>query len=197
MTESDVVVLHWPTQADEAGLLARRGTPRLLLVEPDADPPVSVDDLEEWIRLPADERDVAARILRLTKRIAASPEQPRVDATGRLFFRDVWVALSPTEARLASALAERFETVVTEDDLGRRGWPDDRWRKNVLRVHVTRLRRRLEPMGLEVRSVRSQGFIMQPEAGSPVGPRVRPGGKAQAEAPTTRPRSPAVKPRLG
>jgi hypothetical protein len=158
---TDVAVLHWPAQATEAEALAASGQPRLLLVAPDADPPVSTDWLEEWVRLPADERDVAARMLSLTKRTAPPADTPRVDATGRFLLGDRWVALSPTEARIAAVLASQFESVVSGDELGSHGWPDKQWDPNALRVHVTRLRHRIEPLGLEIRGVRGQGFIMQ------------------------------------
>jgi len=161
MSQRDVAVLHWPAQSDEAEALAAEGRPRLLLVAPDADPPLAHDALCEWVRLPADERDVAARILLLTRRVDPPPERPRVDANGRLLFRNAWVALSPTEARLASVLAENFEQVVPESELGRRGWPAGPWQTSALRVHLTRLRQRLAPLGLEVRGIRLQGFILQ------------------------------------
>jgi len=161
MSQTDVAVLHWPAQADEADALAADGRPRLLLVAADADPPVADDALCEWVRLPADERDVAARILSLTRRLGPVADRPRVDPSGRLLFRNTWVALSPTEARLASVLAENFDAVVPEAELGRRGWPAGTWGANALRVHLTRLRRRLAPLGLEVRAIRLQGFILQ------------------------------------
>jgi hypothetical protein len=169
---SDVAVLHWPQQASEAEQLAASGRPRLLLVAADADPPVSGDWLEEWVRLPADERDVAARLLSLTRRTASTTSgshAPSVDASGRFLYRDQWVALSPTEARIAAALAIRFESVVGAAELGRSGWPDSRWGANALRVHMTRLRHRIEPLGLEIRGVRGQGFIMQSRPDRPGG----------------------------
>ena len=160
----DVVVLRWPEQSGESLTLARAGRPRLLLVGPDADPPVVADWNVDWVRLPADERDVAARIQALARRVRP-PERPRIDEAGRLLYADGWVALSPIEARLAGLLAERFETIVSADALCDHGWADDgkrRPRSNALRVHLTRLRRRLAPLGLEVRSVRSKGFVLQP-----------------------------------
>lgn len=162
LSDTNVAVLLWPAQADQADALAADGRPRLLLVAADADPPMPEDPLCEWVRLPADERDVAARILILTRRLEpVLPERPRVDANGRMLFRNMWVALSPTEARLASLLAEKFESVVPEADLGRRAWPAGEWGNNNLRVHITRLRRRVAPLDLEVRGVRQQGFILQ------------------------------------
>jgi DNA-binding response OmpR family regulator len=163
LTRTDVAVLHWPAQADEAEALAALGHPRLLLVATDADPPISEDSLCEWVRLPAEERDVAARVLVLARRLGpVAPQPPSVDANDRLLFGDAWVALSPIEARLASALAENFEAVVPHAELGRRGWPSGSWGSGALRVHLTRLRQRLAPLGLEVRAVRLQGFILQP-----------------------------------
>ena len=159
----DVVVLRWPEQSDESSLLAQDGRPRLLLVEPDADPPVVADWNVDWVRLPADERDVAARIQALARRVRP-PERPKVDGAGRLLFGDGWVALSPIEARLASLLVDHYETIVSADALYECGWADDgrrRPRNNALRVHLTRLRRRVGPLGLEVRSVRSKGFVLQ------------------------------------
>jgi len=161
MSQSDVAVLHWPAQAEEADALAVDGRPRLLLVAADADPPVAEDSMCEWVRLPADERDVAARILILTRRLGPVGGRPFVDASDRLLFHDSWVALSPIEARLASVLVENFESVVAEAELGRRGWQEKTWRAGSLRVHMTRLRRRLAPLGLEVRSIRLQGFVLQ------------------------------------
>ena len=174
-----MVVLHWPAQAAEVAALAEIGAARLLLVAAEADPPVSVDSREEWIRLPADERDVAARILSLTRRLEPA-QRPWVDRDGRLFVGAEWVALSPTEGRLAGVLASSFGDVVTEADLGRGGWPAarpgdaPRWGPNTLRVHLTRLRRRVAPLGLEIRSIRSRGFVMQTaeRAGAGVRPEV-------------------------
>jgi len=167
-----VVVLHWPSQAAEVADLAAVGRARLLLVDPDADPPASVDWLEDWVRLPADERDVAARMLGLTRRLDPAPDRPCVDEVGRLFYGGTWTALSPIEARLATALTDRFGSVVDEGELGRVGWPAESREGstrtgNALRIQLTRLRQRLSPLGLEVRAVRSQGFILQAAAGVP------------------------------
>jgi len=185
----DVVVLHWPSQADAVAEHVAAGTARLLLVDPDADPPVSVDWLEDWVRLPADERDVAARMLSLTRRLEPAPERPYVDDVGRLFYSGNWTALSPIEARLASVLADHFDTVVEERELGRVGWPSDsgdgsKHKVNALRVHLTRLRRRLAPLGLEVRAVRSQGFILQVAEGAPSSNPLRHGRRMVAAAPS-------------
>jgi hypothetical protein len=153
-------MLQWPAQAQDAAALAADGKPRLLLVSPEADPPTSTDCLEEWVRLPADQRDVAARLQALAKR--AERLSPRIDGSDRLLYRNRWVGLSPTEARLAKVLVENFEQVVHEADLARRGWPDDEWPGGALRVHLTRLRQKLARIGLEIPSVRRHGVVLQP-----------------------------------
>jgi DNA-binding response OmpR family regulator len=71
------------------------------------------------------------------------------------------VQLSPIKERVARVLVEAGEGVVPEDDLLRRGWPTGDPTANALRVHLHRLRRRVEYLGLEIRSVRSSGWILQ------------------------------------
>jgi len=182
----DIAVLHWPAQAGEVAVLAEQGKARLLLVSPDADPPVSDDWREEWVRMPADERDVAARVLRLTRRTERPDRTPRLDGSGRIFVGERWVALSPIESRLAGALAERYGAVVSEGELVDRGWPEENGGapsgrgSGALRVHVTRLRRRVAPLGLEIRVVRAQGFLLQEAGGTPPGTAARDGNGATA-----------------
>ena len=160
MTSSHVAMIQWPAQADDAAALAADGKARLLLVAPEADPPTSLDCLEEWIRLPADQRDVVARLHILVTRVERLA--PQVDGSDRLLYHNRWVGLSPTEARLAKVLVENFEQVVHESDLAQRGWPDDEWPGGSLRVHLTRLRQKLARIGLEIPSVRRHGVVLQP-----------------------------------
>jgi DNA-binding response OmpR family regulator len=75
--------------------------------------------------------------------------------------------LSPIEARLAQALVEHFGTLVTNDELNSAGWPDEAASATALRVHVMRLRRQLAPLGLELRTVRSFGRVLEARTDSP------------------------------
>lgn len=63
-----------------------------------------------------------------------------------------------------SALVERFGTVVGRDQLARAGWPDGAPGRNALDVHVLRLRRRIEPLGLVIKTVRSRGYLLEAAA---------------------------------
>ena len=67
----------------------------------------------------------------------------------------------PVEARLADALVMRFGAVVGRDTLRRSVWPGTAPGRNVLDVHVLRLRRRLAPLGLAIRTVRSRGYMLE------------------------------------
>jgi hypothetical protein len=70
-----VALVPWPSEAADAAELADAGRPRLLLVAREADPPDVSDELEDWIRVPADERDVEVRARRLA-RLAVGRRSP-------------------------------------------------------------------------------------------------------------------------
>jgi DNA-binding response OmpR family regulator len=157
----DVVLVRWPEEDSRLRHLRESGSPRLLLLNGESAPPESADCLEDWIRLPADDRDVRARVARLASRAETQQPAPQVDGDGLLRYRGRWVALSPVESALATTLVDRFGAVVGRDTLSRRAWPDGTPTRNALDVHMLRLRRRIAPLGVEVRTVRSRGYLMQ------------------------------------
>ena len=157
----DVVLLRWPEESARRAELETAARPRLLLVEPGDPPPDISDPLEDWIRLPAEDRDVRARVATLEARAEDGSTLPEIDDDGLLRYRDQWVSLSPVERELAGALVERFGAVVGRDLMARRAWPTGAPTRNALDVHILRLRRRIAPVGLEVRTVRSRGYLLQ------------------------------------
>jgi DNA-binding response OmpR family regulator len=165
----DVVLVRWPEEDARLRELRASGAPRLLLLNGEAAPPELADCLEDWIRLPADDRDVRARVAILSLRAETDHPAPRVD-DGLLRHRQRWVALSPVEGALAATLVERFGAVVGRDTLARRAWPNGVPTRNALDVHVLRLRRRIAPLGLEIRTVRSRGYLMQAAQPTPEAP---------------------------
>lgn len=166
MHQSDEVdILRWPAERNRVEQLRRSGRPRLLLVDDNWPPPVSSDPLEDWIRLPADQADVSARIEGLLRRLGLRSEiRPDLDEHGVFEFRNTRVALPPIEARLTRALLDRFGTVVTRTELLRAGWPGESPADNALDVRMHRLRRRLEPLGLSVRTIRARGHLLEIKA---------------------------------
>jgi len=157
--EHDVVVLQWPEHADEAERLARVGVAHLLLVGPDSAPPEIESCAEDWVRLPTSEDDVLARLIALRHRAERHPLLPNVDSQGQLSYRGSTMYLPPIEQGLVSLLARRFGSIVTNDELlgvwPRGGAPGS------LRVHISRLRKRLAPIGLVIEARRTTGYVMR------------------------------------
>jgi two-component system OmpR family response regulator len=139
--------------------LASEGRPRLLLLE-DGPPPVVIDPLEDWIRLPADDNEMWARLESLRQRWEAPPK-PKLDEDGVLTWAGGWVALSPIEARLAAVLIEKFSSMVSNHSLVLATQTSDDVRRNSLDVQLHRLRRRLVPIGLVIRTVRKRGYVLE------------------------------------
>jgi DNA-binding response OmpR family regulator len=159
-TEDGIRLVRWPEERELLEQLRAEHAPRLLLVRPPSPAPVVDECEEDWVRLPADDADVRARVLALAARSARHRPGPQVGADGRLRHGGHWIALSPIEHRLAGALAERFGEVVDSGRLTRVAWPNDTTTDGALRVHLTRLRRRLRPLALDVQNVRGRGYLM-------------------------------------
>jgi len=164
-----VVVVHWPEDSARAGELARVGTPRLFLVAPEAEPPVMSDDMCAWVRLPAHERDVQARIVELRTR--ASVARPILGDHGLLWRGAQWVPLSPIEARLTSAFIARPGRVLSRARLQKTGWPEGSPNERSIDARIKALRRRVAPIGMRIHTVRGQGYIaeIQPVSADAVG----------------------------
>ena len=155
-------MLHWPEEDGQRQRLSLSGGPRLLLVEEGQPPPSVLDCLEDWIRIPAAESDLQARVDTLAARNQAHQHYPPgLDRHGVLRYQDRWVALPALEARLTEQLIRRFGAVVGREALLKAGWPGGAPGRNALDVHVLRLRRRLAPLGLVIRTVRSRGYLLE------------------------------------
>ena len=162
VTGSDVAMVRWPGEEHRLERLRAERRPRLLLVESGAAPPLPADDLEDWIRVPAHEVDMMARLAGLERRYQENGSvRPEVGEDGVLRMGRNWVSLPPVDHRLAAALVERFGAVVSREALAKAGWPEAMPARNALDVHVLRLRRRLEPLGLAIRTVRSRGYALE------------------------------------
>jgi hypothetical protein len=162
LTGADVAMVRWPGEEDRLDRLRAERRPRLLLVESGAAPPLPADELEDWIRVPAQEIDMMARLAGLERRFRANGTvRPEVGEDGVLRMGRNWVSLPPVDHRLAAALVDRFGAVVSREALARAGWPEGSPARNALDVHVLRLRRRLDPLGLAIRTVRSRGYALE------------------------------------
>ena len=157
----DVALIQWPSDEALRLELAEMQHPRLLLVEPDVEPPVVSDVLEDWIRLPVSRADRNARVRTLESRIGAeTTPMPVLSRDGLIEYGGARTRLSEIQAILAAALIERFGAVVSRESLVSAAWPDTDASSNNLDVSIGRLRRQLYPLGLRVRTVRSRGYLL-------------------------------------
>jgi DNA-binding response OmpR family regulator len=162
-TGPSVVLIRWPADATVRDDLAARGVPRLLLVDAASAPPKLLLDGEDWLRVPADERDMFARIARLEAR--CRPPEPVDVVVDDLIVRNGsrWVAVSPLEAALVRPLVTNLGRLVTREDLADSGWDDGVARS--LRSRVRGLRIRLTEIGLHLMTVRGRGYILERDDG--------------------------------
>ncbi len=158
--EPTVTVVDWPRERHVVEHLASLGLPRLLLVAEGAEPPYVDVLLADWLRLPAEERDLASPAGR-TAPAGGAGGDPRIRWRRSPLVPGGLGPLSPIEYTVATVLVERFGRLVSDDDLAARAWTGSPPGGAALRVHLTRLRRRIEPIGLEIRTVRSRGHVMQ------------------------------------
>ena len=161
----NVTLLRWPAESNRREQLCSSSVPRLLLLEEGDAPPLPLDCLEDWIRLPAAEADVHARVTALELRSSCHlSSKPELDDDGVVRLGGGWVSLPPVEARITRTMLGRYGQVVSRDSLAQAGWPDGAPGRNALDVHVLRLRRRLSPLGLVIRTVRSRGYLLEAQA---------------------------------
>lgn len=155
----DVAVVHWPAEADRLERLRAAREPRLVVVE-HGQPPVTTDELEDWLRAPADETELRIRLSTLRDRAARSTAAITLE-DGVLRVGNRIVVLPPIQARLADALLERMNAVVGRDALAARAWPEGPPEgRNVLDVHMAKLRRLLVGTGVDIRTVHRRGYLM-------------------------------------
>ena len=143
-------------------MLADQGRPRLLLLDQDTPPPALLDCFEDWVRMPVSNDDLEARSRAVLVRLAGhQPERPVLDPDGVLRSGGSWVSLPPVEARLMGALLGRFGAVVSREQLAGAGWPQGAPGRNALDVHMLRVRRRIAPLSLVIKTVRSRGYLLE------------------------------------
>lgn len=155
-----IALVHWPDEAARVDLLRATGQPRLLLVAEHAPPPTNADLAEDWVRLPASPEDLNARTATLAARLSIAAPRPTAVGDGRLVHRGEWVALSPIEESIIAALVADFGEVVLLSTLAR-GADGHELTANAIRVHVMRLRKRIRPLGLVVRTVHGRGYLIE------------------------------------
>jgi two-component system, OmpR family, response regulator len=155
------------------GLRDRRShTPVLILSARDAlDDRVKGLDLgaDDYMTKPFDLPEFEARVRALIRRgrYQATNELThgslRFDlAARRVFYGDQPVDLSARELSVIELLMSRQGRVVTKEQMVDRlfGWGDAAG-SNAIEVYVHRVRRKLEPFGIDIRTVRGMGYLLE------------------------------------
>lgn len=137
--------------------------PTLYLVPDEGPAPQGWGELEDWIRLPLDPDEIYTRADRLIARAAATgASRTYVDEDDVLRAGPLLVPLGRIEAQLVRILLDRVGTLVPREELEAALWPceapaDPRALDN----RLARLRRRIQPIPVELHTVRGRGFLLE------------------------------------
>ncbi|MET9763703.1 winged helix-turn-helix domain-containing protein [Streptomyces sp. NPDC006372] len=157
-----VKFVRWPAERNIREQCKARGHLCLLVVEHGASPPEHLSLYEDWVRPPIVHEDLQARLRQLEHR-AVLKSKPVVDPTGILYFEDSSVTLSLTQCEMLAPLVARYGQIIYRTELREilknSGSSSS---SNALDLHVMRLRRRLQLVGLAVRNVWGRGFVLEP-----------------------------------
>ncbi|MBL1097917.1 winged helix-turn-helix domain-containing protein [Streptomyces coffeae] len=122
---------------------------------------MSIDPVEDWVRPPISRDDLEARVRALQNRFN-SRRIPTLDSAGNLRFGRHSITISTTQTELMKLLIERFDEVVYRNEfvhcLASR-MPT--LTRNSLDLHIMRLRRRLLPIDLSIRTVWGRGYMLE------------------------------------
>jgi hypothetical protein len=157
---NDVKLLRWPAESARRARYKTLGVLRLLVVEGGVPAPICTDIREDWVRAPITDADLRVRVATLRAK-AEAYRLPQVDPYGILRFADRSISVSPCETDLLECLIRHFGAVVLRETL-QECLPERPTgiSRNALDLHIMRLRRRIRPLGLIIRTARGRGYVL-------------------------------------
>lgn len=164
LEEMEVALVRWPEERAIRDAMSALGRPRLLLVDPGAQPPEALDLNEDWMRWPPDPAELLLRAQTLGRRIPAPvDDHPLVlDEHGVLHRGDRWVAVSESQVPILELLLEQPDRVVRFDVLAAAyAAAGGSHHPASVRTALSRLDVRLRALGLEIRSIRRRGVVLR------------------------------------
>jgi len=187
----DVKLLRWPAESARRERYRAQGVLRLLVIEGGVSAPVCSDVREDWVRAPISDSDLMVRVATLRAK-ADAHRLPQVDPYGVLRFAGQTSTVSRTETDLLECLVRQFGQPVPRETL-QECLPDrpGGTSRNALDLHIMRVRRRITPLGLVIRTVWGRGYLLeeasaQSEAGDS-GDRRKRKRESEVDAETGRP----------
>lgn len=157
----DIKFLRWPYEQEERPQFIDERVPVLWVVESNCDAPECLDPLEDWVRPPLRQQDVDARCSALAQR-ARSEQVPAITQDNVLCTRESRLPLADSESVIMSELVENFQKVVPRGKLAECGWGEaSQEHRNALDLRILRLRRRIEPLKLEIVTVWGRGYMLE------------------------------------
>lgn len=129
---------------------------------------------DDYLTKPFELSELEARVRALIRRSHANASADlvhgplRLDTIGRRLFRDGEpVELSARELAVIELLLLRAGRVVTKQQIVDHlyGW-DDNATSNTVEVFIYRLRRKLETSGVDIRTVRGMGYLIEKDRGA-------------------------------
>ncbi|HEX8865985.1 MAG TPA: winged helix-turn-helix domain-containing protein [Lentzea sp.] len=122
---------------------------------------MSNDPTEDWVRPPISKDDLEARVKALQNRFD-SRQVPILDSSGTLSYGSRSITISTTQTELMALLVERFGEVVYRNEFTHcLAVKVPTLTRNSLDLHIMRLRRRLLPVDLSIRTVWGRGYMLQ------------------------------------
>ncbi|MES9521557.1 helix-turn-helix domain-containing protein [Streptomyces capoamus] len=93
---------------------------------------------------------------------------PCLDESGVLHFCSRFVSVSPTQSELLELFVARYREVVPREALRfRLGQVSGSRTRNALDLHMMRIRDRIQPLGLSIRTVWGRGYVLEAQPDLP------------------------------
>ena len=156
----DVPLVRWPEQAGARAEFERRHVPCLLVIGCTALPPPRWGELEDWVREPVRDRELAVRAVTVARR-ADVYSAPSLDRHGRLTFRDQTAELPVSQRAIVARLLERRGEVVSDAEISTlfgEGFASTH--VEAVKTALRRIKDALAPLGLSVTRVRNAGYLL-------------------------------------